>query len=436
MVRPSSAPRGCGCAGGAGRGDSSVTRRRSPKHGGAGGREDGSALTLLTGRAPLPLTHGGRGAPWGGLCCGLLCAWGEGSGPFGFLLLGARRGPQSLPIPPGGVAAVTGGRVHCHPEPEPPFGGASPGPLSVGRSSAMGASLLLGKVKPSGGPADPRGGALCVPPTACGRSRGTPGGSERSSHPRGDGRRGRRAFRGAHRSGRAVGPMAVADTRCAPAVGGGVSGTALGVGAPLGSGALDPSEFPPGKSAAPRERLRAAPTGGGRRKWGWEGNKGNAAGRRRGAEPGSGCRSPNVGQWGNAPPAPTPAPSAAFVWRCPPAPLPAPLVCGGRIASHGIARGRGHTHPVRGDAGRCGGTLTSPLPPGTNKAPIVCGAASCRVLRCGVGFFSFAFSFLTQLSSNSQRRRTAVSAPSFSCRVGSFLSCLFSLSSFPPPPSS
>lgn len=297
----------------------------------------------------------------------------------------------------------------------------------------MGASLLLGKVKPSGGPADPRGGALCVPPTACGRSRGTPGGSERSSHPRGDGRRGRRAFRGAHRSGRAVGPMAVADTRCAPAVGGGVSGTALGVGAPLGSGALDPSEFPPGKSAAPRERLRAAPTGGGRRKWGWEGNKGNAAGRRRGAEPGSGCRSPNVGQWGNAPPAPTPAPSAAFVWRCPPAPLPAPLVCGGRIASHGIARGRGHTHPVRGDAGRCGGTLTSPLPPGTNKAPIVCGAASCRVLRCGVGFFSFAFSFLTQLSSNSQRRRTAVSAPSFSCRVGSFLSCLFSLSSFPPP---
>uniref|UniRef100_A0A8V1AEV6 Mex-3 RNA binding family member A n=1 Tax=Gallus gallus TaxID=9031 RepID=A0A8V1AEV6_CHICK len=126
----------------------------------------------------------------------------------------------------------------------------------------MGASLLLGKVKPSGGPADPRGGALCVPPTACGRSRGTPGGSERSSHPRGDGRRGRRAFRGAHRSGRAVGPMAVADTRCAPAVGGGVSGTALGVGAPLGSGALDPSEFPPGKSAAPRERLRAAPTGG------------------------------------------------------------------------------------------------------------------------------------------------------------------------------
>lgn len=30
----------------------------------------------------------------------------------------------------------------------------------------MGASLLLGKVKPSGGPADPRGGALCVPPTA------------------------------------------------------------------------------------------------------------------------------------------------------------------------------------------------------------------------------------------------------------------------------
>lgn len=260
------------------------------------------------------------------------------------------------------------------------------------------------------------------------------GGSERSSHPRGDGRRGRRAFRGAHRSGRAVGPMAVADTRCAPAVGGGVSGTALGVGAPLGSGALDPSEFPPGKSAAPRERLRAAPTGGGRRKWGWEGNKGNAAGRRRGAEPGSGCRSPNVGQWGNAPPAPTPAPSAAFVWRCPPAPLPAPLVCGGRIASHGIARGRGHTHPVRGDAGRCGGTLTSPLPPGTNKAPIVCGAASCRVLRCGVGFFSFAFSFLTQLSSNSQRRRTAVSAPSFSCRVGSFLSCLFSLSSFFPPP--
>lgn len=255
----------------------------------------------------------------------------------------------------------------------------------------MGASLLLGKVKPSGGPADPRGGALCVPPTACGRSRGTPGGSERSSHPRGDGRRGRRAFRGAHRSGRAVGPMAVADTRCAPAVGGGVSGTALGVGAPLGSGALDPSEFPPGKSAAPRERLRAAPTGGGRRKWGWEGNKGNAAGRRRGAEPGSGCRSPNVGQWGNAPPAPTPAPSAAFVWRCPPAPLPAPLVCGGRIASHGIARGRGHTHPVRGDAGRCGGTLTSPLPPGTNKAPIVCGAASCRVLRCGVGFFFLCF---------------------------------------------
>lgn len=224
----------------------------------------------------------------------------------------------------------------------------------------MGASLLLGKVKPSGGPADPRGGALCVPPTACGRSRGTPGGSERSSHPRGDGRRGRRAFRGAHRSGRAVGPMAVADTRCAPAVGGGVSGTALGVGAPLGSGALDPSEFPPGKSAAPRERLRAAPTGGGRRKWGWEGNKGNAAGRRRGAEPGSGCRSPNVGQWGNAPPAPTPAPSAAFVWRCPPAP-PSPT----RVRrSHRIARHRTGPWAHPPGAGRCGAMRWDPhVPP-------------------------------------------------------------------------
>lgn len=255
----------------------------------------------------------------------------------------------------------------------------------------MGASLLLGKVKPSGGPADPRGGALCVPPTALPSHADGPGerrgGSERSSHPRGDGRRGRRAFRGAHRSGRAVGPMAVADTRCAPAVGGGVSGTALGVGAPLGSGALDPSEFPPGKSAAPRERLRAAPTGGGRRKWGWEGNKGNAAGRRRGAEPGSGCRSPNVGQWGNAPPAPTPAPSAAFVWRCPPPP-PSPT----RVRrSHRIARHRTGPWAHPPGAGRCGGTLTSPLPPGTNKAPIVCGAASCRVLRCGVGFFFLCF---------------------------------------------
>lgn len=255
----------------------------------------------------------------------------------------------------------------------------------------MGASLLLGKVKPSGGPADPRGGALCVPPTALPSHADGPGerrgGSERSSHPRGDGRRGRRAFRGAHRSGRAVGPMAVADTRCAPAVGGGVSGTALGVGAPLGSGALDPSEFPPGKSAAPRERLRAAPTGGGRRKWGWEGNKGNAAGRRRGAEPGSGCRSPNVGQWGNAPPAPTPAPSAAFVWRCPP-PSPSPT----RVRrSHRIARHRTGPWAHPPGAGRCGGTLTSPLPPGTNKAPIVCGAASCRVLRCGVGFFFLCF---------------------------------------------
>lgn len=70
--------------------------------GGAGGREDGAALASLPGRAPLPLTHGAGMAVGlrGRAGCGFLCARGEGRGPFGFLLLGAPRGPQSLPTGP------------------------------------------------------------------------------------------------------------------------------------------------------------------------------------------------------------------------------------------------------------------------------------------------------------------------------------------------
>lgn len=123
-----------------------------------------------------------------------------------------RRGARRA-FPPGRDAAVSSGRVHCHPEPEPPFGGASPAPLSAGRSSATGASLLLGKVKPGRSPADPTVGLFVSPPAALRRSQGMSGGSERSSQPRGDGRRGRRAFGGARRNRCVAGPTLAALRR-------------------------------------------------------------------------------------------------------------------------------------------------------------------------------------------------------------------------------
>lgn len=74
-------------------------------------------------------------------------------------------------------------------------------------------------------------------------------------------------------------------------------------------------------------------------------------------------------------------------------PPPGPTRVRRRIAWHRIARGRGRTQAVRGDAGRCGGTLTSPLlPPAQTRRRLSAGSRS--VGFC-VGFVLVSFGFNT-----------------------------------------
>lgn len=148
---------------------------------------------------------------------------------------------------------------------------------------------------------------------------------------------------------------------------------------------------------------------------------------------GLGMPEPKCRAVGERAPRPHPRPLRRLCLAVPP-PLSQPHSCAAvashRTASHGAVGTPTRCGAMRGDAV---GPSRPPSPPAQTRRRLSAGPRPVGFCVVGLVFFSFAFSFLTQLSSNSQRRRTAVSAPSFSCRVGSFLSCLFSLSSFPPP---